>query len=232
MPISLRRPGTPIRPPAPGLRPWRLIAGLLLLLGGLLPLLSLAHPAATPAFAHSAFARTWARTDGPVAAHLAARGYFWGPAPGAVKQEAYAEGDGGARLVQYFDKSRMELNHPAADPTNPFYVTNGLLTVELVTGRLQVGDTRFVDRYPAQIPLASDTDDPTAPTYASFGPLLGGRDSRVGQVVADVVDRGGHTTSDSTLGADPGAQLAYYAPATRHNIPQVFWQFLNASGPI
>ena len=53
-------------------------------------------------------------------------------------------------------------------------MTNGLLTVELVTGQLQVGNNQFVARYPAQIPLASDTDDANAPTYASFGKLLGG----------------------------------------------------------
>src|SRR5689334_9413843 len=80
--------------------------------------------AAPPAFADPAFQRTWERTDGPVNIGIVPRGYYWGPQPGAVKQEAYAEAAGGARLVQYFDKSRMELNNPNGDKSSPFYVTN------------------------------------------------------------------------------------------------------------
>jgi hypothetical protein len=42
-------------------------------------------------------------------------------------------------MVQYFDKSRMEINNPNGDKNSPFYVTNGLLTVELMSGKIQVG---------------------------------------------------------------------------------------------
>ncbi len=212
-------------------RVWPIIGLLLLIMGGL-PLLTLARPATVPTFANSAFERVWTRTDQPVAAHAVTRGYFWGPGPGVAKQEAYAEGTGGARLVQYFDKSRMELNDPSADPTSPFYVTNGLLTVELVSGRLQVGNTRFIVRYPAQIPLASDTDDAMAPTYATFSALLGKADARVGQPVMERLDRAGKVTTEPTLGNDPAAGVAYYEPATGHNIPAAFWTFLNSSGPV
>src|SRR5690348_7804596 len=68
---------------------------------------------------------------------------FWGPLPNASTgiQEAYVEAPGGKRLVQYFDKARMEL---AAANT----VTNGLLTVELKTGKMQVGDNAFEQRLP------------------------------------------------------------------------------------
>ena len=87
-------------------------AGAVVLLLGILPLVAFARPAPAPTFANPAFQRTWERTDKPVADGTANRGYSWGPQPGAVKQEAYAEGTGGARLVQYFDKSRMEINNP------------------------------------------------------------------------------------------------------------------------
>ena len=63
----------------------------------------------------------------------------------------------------------MELNHPGGDPNSPFYVTNGLLTVELVTGRLQVGDNRFIPRYPAAIPLASDETQKMLKAYGVWG---------------------------------------------------------------
>src|SRR5438093_4307514 len=78
------------------------------------------------AFADPAFERVWTRTD--QLAPTVHRTYFWGPSPntGSLLEE-YADAPGGARLVQYFDKSRMEINNPGGDPNSPFYVTNGLL---------------------------------------------------------------------------------------------------------
>ena len=204
------------------------LAGFLVLIAGLVPRTIIAQ---TPSFADPAFQTTWQRTDKPVADGIVKRGYYWGPQPNQVKQEAYAQGANGARLVQYFDKSRMEINQPGGDKSKPFYVTNGLLTVELVTGKLQVGDTQFIARYPAAIPLASDPDDATAPTYASFAKLLGNA-AQSSSAVTAVVDRAGKVSADPSLGTDPGAGLSYYEPATQHNIPQVFWQFLNAGGPV
>ena len=57
---------------------------------------------------------------------------------------------------------------PLATSPDPFYVTNGLLTVELISGKMQTGNSRYETRYPANIPLASDNNDTNAPTYASF----------------------------------------------------------------
>ena len=91
------------------------------------------------------------RNDQPVASHAVARSWTWGPAPLASGMEPYADApDGsGMRLVQYFDKSRMEINNPNGDKSNPFYVTNGLLTVELISGQMQIGDFTFENRKPA-----------------------------------------------------------------------------------
>src|SRR4051812_35797291 len=76
---------------------------------------------------------------------------FFGPLPNASAgvQEPYQEAAGGQRLVQYFDKARMEL-------AGPNTVTNGLLTVELKTGKMQVGNTAFEQKVPATIGLAGD----------------------------------------------------------------------------
>ena len=66
-----------------------------------------------------AFARVWAAADAPVAARQAPRSWLWGPAPRFIAEEAYAEGPGGRHLVQYYDKSRMEVNHPASQSQRP-----------------------------------------------------------------------------------------------------------------
>jgi hypothetical protein len=207
----------------------------LLLAGLALAGLVQATPPATAApadFADAAFRRTWERTDAPVAAHTADRSWYWGPGPGMTLMEPLAEAPGGMRRVQYFDKTRMEINNPYADKNSAFYVTNGLLATELMTGRLQVGADKFESRCISNTPLASDTDDTSAPTYATFGKLMAAdKGKRSGQATAHV-DRAGAVSPGVAPAGATGLDLAYYEPLTGHNIPQVFWAFLNSSGPI
>ncbi len=186
-------------------------------------------------FADPAFQQTWERTDKPVVDGVVKRSFYWGPAAGPQEIEPYTEGIGGKRLVQYFDKSRMEINNPPgknANSADPFRVTNGLLTVELVTGKMQIGPSTFVNRYPAQIPLASDTDDPNAPTYASFAGLMAPVGNKVGSSSVSYIDRAGKVTPEPNVAATTAESIVYFEPSTGHNIPKVFWDFLNASGPV
>ena len=60
--------------------------------------------------------------------------------------EPYRESPGGQRQVQYFDKARMEINNPNGDRNNPFFVTNGRLVVEMVSGRIQTGENQYNSR--------------------------------------------------------------------------------------
>jgi hypothetical protein len=194
-------------------------------------------------FVDPAFARVWTRTDDPVAAHQATRSWYWGPAPGRALFEVYNEGPGHIRQVQYFEKSRMEINDPYGDPTSKWFVTNGLLTVELVSGKVQTGNGSFVPNPsapaagPAEIPLASDADDANAPTYASFAGLantpLGDHKvaDRSGTVVQETVSRAGAVTPATDF-ARYGVRYVRFEPLTGHNIPTVFWEFLNGRGPV
>jgi hypothetical protein len=183
-------------------------------------------------FADPAFANLWGRTDSLVANGTVQRSFYWGPTPGVIKQETYTDSPTGTRLVQYFDKSRMEINNPNGDRTSQFFVTNGLLTVELITGRLQTGSTTFEQRAPAEIDLASDVDDPNAPTYASFQKLMGKADSAVSSTVMLFISRDGKVAPSPTARALPPVTIAYYEPTTGHNIAKPIWDFLNASGPV
>ena len=188
-------------------------------------------------FADPAFERVWTRTDKLVAQGEVSRSWYWGPAPGKTETEKYVEGQGGVRKVQYFDKSRMEINDPTANPNDPFYVTNGLLTVELVSGKVQVGKSAYEGRFPAQIPLASDSDDRNAPTYASFLQIantpLGDHpaEDRTGKVVNETVNKAG-IVEISTAMEKYGVKYGFYNTETKHNIADKFWEFLNLSGPI
>jgi hypothetical protein len=194
---------------------------------------------AQAAFANPAFQRVWERTDKPVASGQVQRSWYWGPTANSQGlQEDYAEGAGGKRLVQYFDKSRMEINNLGGDPNSQFYVTNGLLAVELISGKVQTGNAAYTDRYPADIPLASDPDDATAPTYLSFQGVtntpLGDHpaESKVGKAATSTIARNGAVGEDATRSSYPRVNYVYYEQATRHNVPQAIWDFLNESGPV
>ena len=199
-----------------------------------------AVPAAAVDFAHPAFRRLWDRTDSLVASGQVSRTWFWGPEPRAAAQEQYVDAPGGSqtRLVQYFDKSRMEINDPNGNPSVPFFVTNGLLTIELISGQMQIGNNAFVSRYSAEIPISGDTDDTNAPTYASFLGVSNTRrgdhpqPNRVGQFATGTINKAGQVGDDPSKASVPGTKIAYFEPTTKHNIPERFWGFLNASGPV
>lgn len=184
------------------------------------------------------FNRVWDRTDQPVAEAIVARTWIWGPEPiSPVMEEPYAESPDGMREVQYFDKARMEITHPdAGDPDSIWYVTNGLLVVELILGNVQVGDTTFMYVGPANIPVAGDPDDPAAPTYSTFSPmyesnLLDAPPRAIGDVIIDRVGRHGHVIDDRELGA-LDVRVAYTDGVSQHSIAGPFWEFMNSSGPV
>ncbi len=203
-----------------------------------------ATPSATPTggstFVDPAFARVWARADLPVQQGVAARPWLWGPAPFAAGNEAYLQGVNGHRLVQYFDKARMEINDPTADPNSPWYVTNGLLVVEMMTGRVQIGNTEYeAQTYaPNAVPVAGDINSPDAPSYAALAHLasLHGdnhQDDRTGQVVDGIVDATGSLTPGTPpIAAAAQVHDAHYDVALGHNIPDIFWAFMQQQGPI
>jgi hypothetical protein len=132
----------------------------------------------------------------------------------------------------------MEVNDPAGDRNNPFFVTNGLLTVELISGFIQVGENDFTQYRPACIPMSGDFGDQLAPTYFAFQDVsntqAGDHDApnRVGQRVIETIDRNGVTGTDPSKSAMAGITITQYISDTKHNIPAVFWDFLNSSGPV
>ncbi|MGH9174418.1 MAG: thermonuclease family protein, partial [Vicinamibacterales bacterium] len=183
---------------------------------------------------NDAFQRTWARTDQPVAQGLVDRTWMWAPEPfTSVIEEEYADTPGGVRLVQYFDKSRMEITDPAKDPADPWYVTNGLLVNELVSGAMQVGHDLFVEGEPAQVNVAGDSDDPESPTYATFGPLRTRPPLPDGAVISQRLDRDGAIENDPAM-AQHGVTAAQRVtvPKLDHQVASVFLAFMRSTGAV
>jgi hypothetical protein len=190
--------------------------------------------AATPVGAESItgnyFGNTWARTDQPVATHQVNRTWMWGPSADSPSLlEPYAESPTGQREVQYFDKTRMEITHPDGDTSSTWYVTNGLLAQELITGRLQLGDNTFEQHDPAQVNVAGDANDPNGPTYATFNALMGFGAIPNGWKITQTVDRAGTVGDDTNLASYNVIADDVGAP-TNHNVASVFWDFMNSSG--
>lgn len=203
----------------------------LLLISVVLGIFGATYRTAAFSFADPAFTRTWARTDGPVAGNAVARTWVWGPEPrtGALR-EPYRDAPGGTRLVQYFDKSRMELTDPTRNPTDAFFVTNGLLATEMLTGNVQLGDSIFETHAPAAITVAGDLDDPTGPTYTSFSALRNAPALAAGTPITATVARDGTTGDDPTRAGQATAK--HYVPETKHTVADVFWDFMTSSGVV
>ena len=151
--------------------------------------------------------------------------------PTGLHSELYLEGTANRRLVLYYDKARMEITNPAGDPDSPWYVTNGLLVAELISGEMQFGDDTFFELAPANINVAGDADDPDGPTYADLANLRGDAENRGTATITERIDGAGNVSDDPDLAANDVA-LATYDDVTRHNIAAPFWDFMNASGPV
>ncbi|HST03610.1 MAG TPA: hypothetical protein VLQ48_02625 [Chloroflexia bacterium] len=197
--------------------------------------------AQTASFADPAFQAVWQRTDAPVAEGTVSRTWVWGPTPGRSLQEPFAGGPGGSHLVQYFDKARMEINDPSGDPSDPFYVTNGLLVVEMISGNMQTGANSFSPLSPSDVQIAGDSGS-DSPSYAALQNVasvgLAGKDNRALPVVVGsnmpvvYINKAGQLSSLGGRVAPQGIKAAGFVNETGHNIADVFMTYFNSTGPV
>ncbi len=214
-------------------RAWSgVVSVLLIVVMGPLVMPAMAEPIPPPTFADPAFQTVWDRYDRPVFYGEASRSYTWGAQVSGGFHETYEQGPQGSHLVQYFEKSRMEINDPAGDPNRPFFVTQGLLARDMIYGQIQQGDGTFQKVEPAPIPFG-DLDDTaeTSPTYASFGKVLTAPPVAAGQLITATIVRAGNVTTSG----NPRGVTSVGVPSgvtTGHSIASVFAEFLGESGVV
>ncbi len=193
----------------------------------------------THEFADDDFEATWNRTDLPVETGEADdRTWIWGTIYTDGMMEPYAESPDGERLVQYFDKSRMEINHPDAFNDGLWYVTNGLLVVEMVEGWYQIGDAEFDEAPdPAEVNIVGDPagEEGLGPTYAdinAFG-LMEMPATAEGTTVVATIDAEGNISDDetyATYAVTAGEHVM--VEGIDHTVASVFWEFMTSQGVV
>ena len=177
---------------------------------------------------------TWMRADQPVASGRANRTWLWGPQDTAYwRTESYIDSPGSQREVIYYDKARMEVTRPAGDTSSPWYVTNGLLVIELMTGRMQTGDASFENRAPANVNVAGDPTPGNGPTYATLGQLRDAAPAPDGAALTTRIDAAGAMIDDTAM-ARYGASAAQRVrvDGIDHQVASPFWDFMNATGVV
>src|SRR5687767_3737754 len=182
----------------------------------------------------------WTRTDLPVREGLIQRTWLWGPAPntpGLIERYDDAPNGSRTRLVQYFDKSRMEINDPLSNWNSDFYVTNGLLTVEMIAGAIQVGDDLYLPYRGSCLHVAGDPGNGLTPTYSALGRVSNTpfeehpAPNRTNSIVTQAIDVQGNISDRPHLASDL-TRISYFEGQGRHNIPRVFWDFLHSRGAV
>jgi hypothetical protein len=187
----------------------------------------------------------WELSDGAVLDGLESRPRVWGDAPIAITIEHYRESASSMREMVYYDKGRLDILNPAEDPNDLWYVTSAALVREMITGRIQFGETEFVERGRATIPVVGDLNQPNALTYETLAPLaaldspklaeleksllLGGFGdelsafdpvSRAGEPITDMITSRGTIIGNAV--ADSPVLVGDYDPGTRRNIAAPF----------
>ncbi len=194
--------------------------------------------ATTSPTSNPAVQSVWNQTDGPVAAGEVARTWIWGPAPIVSTTEYYRESPTGLRHTTYFDKGRLDILDPNMSPEDLWYVSGALLSSEMLSGEVQLGEQEFVRRAPADIAIVGDYEQPNPVTYASLSKLSSvwsdptvaeGEyaaprfDARVGEPVSDLVNPDGSVVGGGA--PDLGVSVADYDDTTGHNIAGPFLEW-------
>jgi hypothetical protein len=103
----------------------------------------------------------------------------------------------------------------------------------MVDGHIQIGNSAFEPRSPAQETVAGDSAavNPNCPTYASYTYLTWTRaDKRMGQKVTATLSKDGTVADDSSKSSYSNTEIAYYDETNGHNVPKVLWNTMNQSG--
>lgn len=163
----------------------------------------------TPPFASPAFQRTW------VSEADASTGVIdlWGNEPLSWRVEPYIGAPNNRRVVQYFERGRMEVESGSSE------ISYGSLVAEMVSGQIDLGHDMQIERQAPDIPIDSGDADDRIPTYLTLSRFLHQpADDQTGERIRDWISSAGRFERDSTPQV---LQYGRYIDQTGHNLPDV-----------
>ncbi len=204
---------------------------------------------AEPVVVDPSIQAVWEMTDGLIASGETNRAWAFGPEPIAAAYEYYPQSPTGYRKIVYYDKGRLDLVDPQAPSGSIWMVSGALLTVELLNGQIQLGQSEFVNREPATIPLVGDFEQANPVTYATLAPFASiepfdpepeqadelraprrsseGRLQQIGKEVTELLTADGRIIPGEVIGQ--GIDIGAYDEILGHNVASPFTDW--ASGP-
>jgi Tol biopolymer transport system component len=194
----------------------------------IIPLFAIQTASAAPSVSEH-FDKVWAQADQSVADGSNPRSWTWGPHPHGARVEEYHESPGGQRTVQYYDKSRMEITFPDGDTNSTWYVTNGLLVKEMMSGYMQTGHEQFEYRGPAYVNVAGDLDRNGLHfrVLADFSTLEGDENCAVQDPGTTALNTWIINFQLVNKPAVANVYNGYYVEEACHNIANVFYDWMN-----
>lgn len=203
-------------------RSWMVGLALLAVIAARLPTSAAPSPALV-------FQDRWQRHDQLVVDGSASRSWTWGPSPLTdVRMEPDPAAPDHMRAVQYFDKGRMEINDPAANEHDLWYVTSGLLPVDLMHAETRLRPDGWHDAF-----ITAVGDPGSFPTYRDLQPLY--QNPALPSTVAVNTPAIDLLHSDLSMGQfttfrnDPATIVRH--GTNGHLIPQAFLDFMQQTGP-
>ncbi len=166
----------------------------------------------SPSFASPMFQRSWV-SDAAASTRVVD---LWGSEPLTWRVEPYAGAPNDRRVVQYFDRGRMEIESGSSE------VTVGKLVTEMLNGEIDLGSgiTRELD-VPA-VAIDSGDPDPRVPSYGTLSQLIENQEpgaSTAGSRVTEWIDSSGPIDGDSTPTI---VHRSEYIEETGVHLPDVF----------
>jgi hypothetical protein len=175
------------------------------------------HHSESPVFATPAFQRTFVAEAATTTQGLD----LWGSEPLSWRVEPYAGAPNNRRVVQYFERGRMEVE------TGSNQVTLGSLARELTIGEIDLGDGVVQERQSPDISIDSGEIDSRVPTYLTLSRFVGQREEdRTGERITSWIDRSGVVSRSSTPQV---LRFGEYVEESGHNLPDVTVQLFDQS---
>jgi hypothetical protein len=187
------------------------LIAIFLLLAGITASQLPIHHSESPQFASPAFQRVWSNEAAAATRVID----LWGGDPLVSRVEPYFGAPNDRRVVQYFDRGRMEVEAGSGE------VTQGKLALELTSGEIDLGGNLTLERQSPEIPIDSAEPDEGVPTWLTLSQIVGDSASDRSATSERIIEALSRTGTYEARSTPEVRRYAAYIDETGHNLPDV-----------